>query len=382
MHLPGFSAEASLYKTTGVYRTVIRDSSAAFEHRNSGTAHPSSGDIGDITECVRKLDGCFQGCYGDSICRDVAFGRSVLCIIKATFEALEHCGAAEVVPFEYFNCFKDILEGLHCLQEYDEALKDCNPQFLKCLDDCIEKYHECIPCPSGQTNCSGICVDTSTNSNNCGGCNTLCLPGQDCCGGFCCDPTTSTCCPDGCHDGANDVCCPGGGSCSEGQTCCPDGCYDVGPNGNCCGDGNACPFGQNCCPNAYGSSDCCDPTTDTCCPGDGCYQGISNGKCCSAVGVCQEGETCCPSDGCYDIGQNGTCCEDGNACPFGQNCCPNAYGSSDCCDPTTDTCCPCDGCYQGISNGRCCSGVGVCQEGETCCPTDGCYPANHTCSSN
>lgn len=31
-----------------------------------------------------------------------------------------------------------------------------------------------VPCPSGYTSCSGRCVYTSTDSNNCGGCGTSC----------------------------------------------------------------------------------------------------------------------------------------------------------------------------------------------------------------
>jgi hypothetical protein len=45
-------------------------------------------------------------------------------------------------------------------------------------------------CPSGQTNCSGSCVDISSNSANCGGCGIVCGRGSHCSHGSCV-------CPDG-----------------------------------------------------------------------------------------------------------------------------------------------------------------------------------------
>ena len=44
-------------------------------------------------------------------------------------------------------------------------------------------------CPSGQTRCSGVCVDTSMDDNNCGGCGTVC-PSNDpvCIGSVCTIP--------------------------------------------------------------------------------------------------------------------------------------------------------------------------------------------------
>jgi len=40
-------------------------------------------------------------------------------------------------------------------------------------------------CPSGQTNCNGNCVDTSSDSQNCGSCGNACAQGKSCVSGSC-----------------------------------------------------------------------------------------------------------------------------------------------------------------------------------------------------
>ena len=42
-----------------------------------------------------------------------------------------------------------------------------------------------VSCPSGQTNCSGTCTDTSSDSNNCGYCGNICPSGTSCVSGSC-----------------------------------------------------------------------------------------------------------------------------------------------------------------------------------------------------
>ncbi|MGA9098325.1 MAG: tetratricopeptide repeat protein [Methanotrichaceae archaeon] len=40
-------------------------------------------------------------------------------------------------------------------------------------------------CPSGQTNCNGLCTDTQTDSQNCGSCGNVCTEGESCVSGSC-----------------------------------------------------------------------------------------------------------------------------------------------------------------------------------------------------
>ena len=64
-------------------------------------------------------------------------------------------------------------------------------------------------CDMGQTRCGGVCVDTQSNSSNCGGCGTTCAAGQTCRAGSCQADmmcmTGQTLCGTTCVDTTNDV---------------------------------------------------------------------------------------------------------------------------------------------------------------------------------
>lgn len=125
---------------------------------------------------------------------------------------------------------------------------------------------------AGLTDCGGVCVDTLTDPDNCGGCGGVCGPGWSClnavclveappigvslvdcagqgvtdCGGFCTDLST-----DSANCGACGASCPLGGYCQSGACAglvCPSGltdcgvgyCVDLGSDPNYCG---GCEFG-------------------------------------------------------------------------------------------------------------------------------------------
>ncbi len=121
-------------------------------------------------------------------------------------------------------------------------------------------------CPSGQTSCGGECVDTQTDAEHCGACDTECASGEACmagscmptcagglvdCGGECVDVMT-----DASHCGGCDEACDTGEVCTDGEcepqcesglTACGDSCVDTTTDAAHCGGCDmACPTGDEC----------------------------------------------------------------------------------------------------------------------------------------
>jgi hypothetical protein len=89
-----------------------------------------------------------------------------------------------------------------------------------------------IICPMGKTECSGACVDTKSDFDNCGMCNSPCNMGETCNGGICC---------------------------AMGQTNCGGMCTDTKFDAkNCNGCGMVCPMAKPYCNN--GMCTACDNT--------------------------------------------------------------------------------------------------------------------------
>jgi hypothetical protein len=130
-----------------------------------------------------------------------------------------------------------------------------------------------ITCTGLSTLCSGTCVDTKSDNNNCGTCGTKCAAGSLCtvvagvascalqctaptknCGGTCTDTATSK---------ANCGAC--GTACAGAQQCCASGCVDfTTSNTNCGACGTTCGTTEAC-----GASACATRLLGT--GGDGAY---------------------------------------------------------------------------------------------------------------
>jgi hypothetical protein len=134
--------------------------------------------------------------------------------------------------------------------------------------DCSTGSAPCTGCKGGCTGCSlnqgccdGKCTDLQSDTNHCGDCSTVCAPGQVCSGGVCC-PDGQTYCGGSCtNTQTNPIHCGScwhgcnGGSCINGQCAnCPPGyglcggtCVDLQNDANNCGScGNVCNQGVGC----------------------------------------------------------------------------------------------------------------------------------------
>jgi hypothetical protein len=215
-------------------------------------------------------------------------------------------------------------------------------------------------CPTGQTDCAGVCVDLKSDRLHCGVCTTACEAGNICdgagkcalscqaellsCGGVCTDAKTSRA-----HCGASADCTgdAAGKACADGELCVAGSCQ------------LSCPKDQLACGGA-----CIDPATSrtfcgatAACAGDNAGKACGEGELCVA-GSCQlscpKGQLVCegvcvnPATSRSFCGATADCAGDhkGKACLAGEICGGEACGTScpagrlqcgdTCVDPATD----------------------------------------------
>ena len=131
-------------------------------------------------------------------------------------------------------------------------------------------------CTPPRTQCGASCVDTSTDTANCGSCGNACPAGTPCTGGTCSCPTSLTVCGTFCVDlgtsnlncGACGNACPAtqscvGGTCqcAAGRNHCAGRCVNEATDPNNCGAcGVVCPATLSC----IGGACTCAPPTSLC----------------------------------------------------------------------------------------------------------------------
>ena len=203
-------------------------------------------------------------------------------------------------------------------------------------------------CRAGNVVCPGsqLCIDTSSDVNNCGACGDVCpSDAMACIEGACVCPDGLTPCGDRCVDtdsdfdhcgDCNNSCPVDAMSCNDGVCECPgstlhcdDACVETDTDPDHCGEcGNACPSGRIChdgacaCPGALDECDdtCVDLLTDedhcgAC--GNGCS---ADQTCINARCVCPAGTRLC-DDACIDITSDADHCGAcGQACDAGLIC--------------------------------------------------------------
>jgi endo-1,4-beta-D-glucanase Y len=161
------------------------------------------------------------------------------------------------------------------------------------------------PCSNGQQACSGICVNTTNDRNNCGGCAIRCGGVQECAGGACVCGNGLRACGDACVNTTSDpMNCGGCGTvCAQGQVCsqgacsatcaageekCGNSCAILATDPTNCGScANACMGGTAC---NNGSCGCAAPSA-LC--GGSCVNTTNNTAHCGMCNrVCALGESC------------------------------------------------------------------------------------------
>ena len=176
MGVPGFSAEATIYRSVVAYQAAWACGEAAGSHIDSvqamrlgpGNCRPVPlgqcvTDVGfptgcsqlwlnfDCSESKRSCSSCSEPCKGGrfcgGICTDISSDPS-------------NCGA----------CGQACGPGVPC----NNGTCGCLPGQTKCGDSC------CLG-----TCCNGTCTDTNSDKQNCGGCDNACGVGENCLLGTC-----------------------------------------------------------------------------------------------------------------------------------------------------------------------------------------------------
>ena len=252
MSLPGFTAEASMFRSRRQYASGAFGLDAAAPSDTVQLAYRPGSET--QSSCRKCLDGCnsaAENCVADasSILLGCIFPPDCAIAVAAYGEALATCAITNaackgVCALPYFgSCcpkvcgFPDPLDpGSGCCDEGEHCVDENDPN---ARDGC---------CPADRSTCGGHC----------------CAPGDSCCG---------------------DSCCPAGYTCDQG-VCCPPYYHVCG--GQCCGAFNKCCNGQ-CCSSADQQ---CDPVTGACStpprPPSPCRAGweLCAGECCPPDKVC------------------------------------------------------------------------------------------------
>jgi len=206
----------------------------------------------------------------------------------SAFNFQESCVAGHCEPFcdtGWLDCNGDLDDGCEANLQFDR--NNCGACGNECADgvDCISGNCGCAP---GLTYCWGRCVDTTSDDNNCGGCDVWCSSPAN-------QPPDAGRLPNnmhyGCYQGTcSAVRCDGNfADCNNDLEL--DGCeVDLSrPNKDHCGQcGNACD------------------------PGHECFSTFSTGMACQ----CQAPMTICPGNTCADLESDPTNCGScGYVCP-------------------------------------------------------------------
>jgi hypothetical protein len=310
-----------------------------------------------------KIKAAGEATYARARCQETAFRKGLavdpLCLTKAG----------------------NVLEAAMAKADSPDPCPGTTAALTAVIDYALTTYGGLLSCPGGTEICSGKCVDTATDPQNCGACGTGCsINAPVCSGGACtCPPNYTNCGREGCVDLSSDlwhcgVCfgsaCPlSGGSCVDGICTCPSpevmcgiNCSDLQSDNNNCGScGHACPSGTSCqagvctCP-SFGN-----PDIVLC--GDACVNLKTDPNNCGSCGnYCREFTSC----------DNGTC---RYPCPHGSSDCDLYSPGTFCCGANETALCDRGYCYPQVPDHGGCYHNGECELSECCCYSSPAWPS-------
>lgn len=156
--------------------------------------------------------------------------NSVLLVLRVvTFALVASCSGSQGSPSQTAGPCGDL--GLVCCSGTTACAAGLACQFAVCVS--FPESSGPQICLSGETGCNGACVNLKTDSNNCGGCGTMCTRAETCSDGACeCTSSGETSCGETCVDEKTDpnncgecgTACPGSApTCERGRCMCPAG---------------------------------------------------------------------------------------------------------------------------------------------------------------
>jgi hypothetical protein len=356
MTVPGFTAEGSLFRSKGNYRS-------------SGGATPSDGGI-LLAFSSSPLEAFSLEAFGANLAGEYHPNADVAHAIDPTAKApldwnlhVVTSHGSPIVPMSE--------PGHQSNTEFSSDCQNCMSNCTAILGSCVANgLGSCagcaplaaIPFVGGALTAACVAVCVGVNITACIAAGNACMSGCHNIGSPCCwvDCGVGSCCNRGesCLDSAQGLCC------SAGTQPCPGpqkSCFDPTTE-TCLSSGLGCPIGQGCgsvCCDSF--SQCVDPNSGTCC--NRFTQVPCGNQCCEFGQDCTD-TGCCP----HEQACGGICCPSGLICNASGQCVvpPVCQVGEFLCvseDRTQQRCCP--GGSQCCEDASCCPGLG---SGFICCP--------------